>query len=293
MAAREEVIGDARLILGDCREVMAAMPADSVEMIWTDPPYGHSNHDDDFNSRLNAHRGLADAPIANDDPESMREVMDGMLTEASRVLRRDCCCCCCCCCGGGGPRPTFAWVANRMDAAGLQFFHSVIWDKVNPGLGWRYRRQHEMVMVAHRTGGRLLWADDKRARPNIIKTSPPRERVHPNEKPLALVAEFIELHSSPGHTVLDPFMGSGTTGVACANLGRRFIGIELHEPYFDVACRRIEAAYKQPRLFAEPTSKPEQYEVRYLPLGEDAAADEALQPLGGHHGHHARLAIKQ
>lgn len=58
--------------------------------------------------------------------------------------------------------------------------------------------------------------------------------------------------------VLDPYMGSGTTGVACANLGRRFIGIELHAPYFDIACRRIEAAYKQPRLFAEPKVKPEQ-----------------------------------
>jgi site-specific DNA-methyltransferase (adenine-specific) len=50
-------------------------------------------------------------------------------------------------------------------------------------------------------------------------------------------------------------MGSGTTGVACAKLGRKFIGIEIHEPYFDIACRRIEEAYRQPRLFAEPRPK--------------------------------------
>ena len=59
-------------------------------------------------------------------------------------------------------------------------------------------------------------------------------------------------------TVLDPFMGSGTTGVACAKLGRKFIGIELEPKYFDVACKRIDDAYKQPRLFAEPAPKPVQ-----------------------------------
>ena len=57
-------------------------------------------------------------------------------------------------------------------------------------------------------------------------------------------------------TILDPFMGSGTTGVACANLGRKFIGIEIEPKYFDIACRRIEDAYKQPRLFDEPKPQP-------------------------------------
>jgi DNA modification methylase len=56
-------------------------------------------------------------------------------------------------------------------------------------------------------------------------------------------------------------MGSGTTGVACANLGRRFIGIEIEPRYFDIACRRIEAAYRQPRMFAEPGARPEQLEL--------------------------------
>ena len=59
-------------------------------------------------------------------------------------------------------------------------------------------------------------------------------------------------------TILDPFMGSGTTGVACANLGRKFIGIEIEPKYFDIACRRIEEAYRQPRLFDEPKPMPVQ-----------------------------------
>ena len=150
-----EVIGGCELYLADCLEVMPHLADGSIEMIWTDPPYGHNNHDGDLNAQLNKHRGLLGRPIANDSPDAFRRVLDSMLLEAARILRPECCCCCCCC-GGGGPRPTFAWVAHRMDHKGLSFFHSVIWDKKNPGLGWRYRRQHEIIMVAHREGGKLL-----------------------------------------------------------------------------------------------------------------------------------------
>ncbi len=254
---KEERIGDCRLILGDCLEAMAAIEAGSVDMIWTDPPYGHSNHDGDLNSRLNDHRGIESKPIANDDAEGMRRVVDGMLLEAARVLNDDCCCCCCCC-GGGGPRPTFAWVADRMDRDGLSFFHSVIWDKKNPGIGWRYRRQHEMVMVSHKAGGKLLWANDDIAARNIFSMMPPRERVHPNEKPVGLVEHFISLHTLPGQLVLDPFMGSGTTGVACAQMGRAFIGIELDAEHFETACKRIDEAYRQPSLFIPKPTPPKQ-----------------------------------
>ena len=248
---RKEVIGDCTLYLGDCLEVMASIPSGSLDMIWTDPPYGHSNHDGDFNDRLNNHREISSKPIANDDADGMRRVVDGMLLEAVRVLSPDCCCCCCCC--GGGPRPTFAWVADRMDREGLQFFHSVIWDKKNPGLGWRYRRQHEMIMVAHRAGGKLLWADDDVAARNIFDMMPPRDRVHPNEKPLGLVQHFIKLHSTEGQTILDPFMGSGTTLVACAKMGRKGIGIELDPDYFEIACRRVDEAARQPDLLIPET----------------------------------------
>ena len=70
---------------------------------------------------------------------------------------------------------------------------------------------------------------------------------HPSQKPLSLLTKLIGYTQG---TILDPFMGSGTTGVACANLGRKFIGIEIEEKYFDIACERIEAAYAQGRLFA-------------------------------------------
>ena len=69
--------------------------------------------------------------------------------------------------------------------------------------------------------------------------------------------------SSEGETVLDNCMGSGTTGVACANLDRKFIGIEIEEKYFDIACKRIEIAYSQPRLFDEPHVQSKQQELGY------------------------------
>ena len=222
---------------GDCRDVLPTLDPESVTLLWTDPPYGHGNHAGDLNALLNNHRGLENQPIYNDSADEMRLVLDGMLTAAIPALRRDCCCCCCC--GGGGPRPTFAWVANRMDSGGLEFFHSVIWDKRNPGLGWRFRRQHEMIMVAHRAGGRLAWAHDGVAVSNIQSLMPDRNRSHPNEKPLELPQRFVVWTTLPGDVVLDPFMGSGTTLRAAKNLGRKSIGIEIEERYCEIAAQRL------------------------------------------------------
>jgi site-specific DNA-methyltransferase (adenine-specific) len=98
----------------------------------------------------------------------------------------------------------------------------------------------------------LAWTN----RDNVVRVFDcPRsepDREHPTQKPVALMSWCVQKTSG---VVLDPFMGSGTTGVSCAKLGRKFIGIEIHEPYFDIACRRIEEAYRQPRLFAEPRPK--------------------------------------
>lgn len=80
-------------------------------------------------------------------------------------------------------------------------------------------------------------------------------RTHPTQKPLKLMQWCVQKTEG---TVIDPFMGSGTTGVACAQFGRKFIGIELDEEYFNIACKRIEDAYKQPRLFMDPAQKPKQ-----------------------------------
>lgn len=86
-----------------------------------------------------------------------------------------------------------------------------------------------------------------------------RDKVdHPCPRNLEHVEWYTYQFTEPEDVVLDPFMGSGTTGVACVNLGRPFLGIEIEPRYFDIACRRIEDAYKQPRLFKDPKQEPVQ-----------------------------------
>jgi site-specific DNA-methyltransferase (adenine-specific) len=241
---------------GDCLELMKNIPDGSVKMIWTDPPYGNENGVNDFSTRrhfaINDKRKSKTKPIENDGLEEMKVVIDGMLLEAVR-------CCAkvsaiCCCCGGGGPTPVFAWLANRMCEKGLAFLHSCIWDKKNPGFGWRYRRQHEMIMVAYLAKGKIAWADLNVACGNIFSIAKPTGMYHSNEKPVALVERFIELHTKPGDLVIDPFMGSGTTGVACAKTGRRFIGIEKDPEIFKTAEKRIRFT-EQTGMVASKESK--------------------------------------
>jgi site-specific DNA-methyltransferase (adenine-specific) len=253
MSERVETLAEGvTLYCGDCRAILPNL--ERVDAIVTDPPYGNSNHDGDYNAVLNALRGIENKPIANDDEASMREVVDAMLTEAARLLPKDASACCVFTSGGGGPRLAFSWLAERMNRLGLQFFHLPIWDKRNPGLGHRYRRQYEMIMVAHRAGGRIRWNVHGRAVPNILSMMPPppHKRQHPNEKPLELITGLVDTHSNIGDHILDPFMGSGTTGVAAIRLGRKFTGVEIDPDYFDIACHRIGEALKQPDMFIAP-----------------------------------------
>lgn len=100
---RKEVIGDCVLYLGDCLEIMPTLG--KVDAVVTDPPYGNSNHDGDFNARLNEHRGIKSKPIANDDAEGMRTVVDAMLKCAVSLMPKEASACACFCGGGGGAAP--------------------------------------------------------------------------------------------------------------------------------------------------------------------------------------------
>jgi DNA modification methylase len=239
-----------RVYQGDCRELMRQLPDDSVPMIWTDPPYGHSHNDGDlihnwekaFGGNVPP-EGAEARPILMDSREEADAVVQGMLEEASRVLTRDCCCCCCG--GGGGPHPTFARYSLWLDRKPLQFFHAVVWDKGGLGMGLRYRRNYEFVLVAHRRGGKLKWHCESKGREtaNVVRLGRiiPLRHNHPTEKPVELVKHFLRLHTVPGDLILDPFSGSGTTGVAAVALGREFLGFELDPAWVEVANRRIEA----------------------------------------------------
>jgi hypothetical protein len=150
-------------------------------------------------------------------------------------------------------RSVFEWLQSA--PAG-----SIIWggnyfaDYLPPRMGWLYWQK---LIGGDFSAGELAWTSRQGALREFIYRKTNAEMEHPTQKPVALM-EWCLGFLPNAETVLDCYMGSGTTGVACVNLGRKFIGIELDPGYFDIACKRIQEAYKQPRLFDEPPPKPVQ-----------------------------------
>lgn len=260
-------IGDCTLYNEDCRFILPTLMP--VDIIFTDPPYGHNNNNGDLIQRREIALGLAPSagsdprPIANDGAEEASALADFLFETAPRLLKPGCCCCCCCC--GGGPDPMFARWALEMDRH-LDFKQMIVWDKGPIGMGWHYRRSYETVLVGQKRGAACKWYDETDRIENIIRPGAygirkiiPQANDHPTPKPPALAQHFIRLHTQTGETVLDPFMGGGSTAVAAIREGRKFIGVEIDRQWFDLACRRIEEAYRQPDIFiAPPSCSPEQ-----------------------------------
>lgn len=259
---RREVIGNATLYLGDALAILPAL--EKVEMIFTDPPYGHNNNNGDLIANWEKALGVsgkdtAARPIANDGPEA-NELFKAALPELNRVLASKGCCCCCCC-GGGGPDPQFARWSLWLDEV-FDFKQMIVWDKGPMGMGWHYRRSYETVLVAEKRGG-SRWFDDTDRIENIIRPGQygirkiiPSAGDHPTPKPPELAAHFIRLHTQPGETILDPFMGRASTGEAALRLGRRFIGIEIAAEHFSAACGRMDVAQRQEMLFSPAPAMP-------------------------------------
>jgi len=255
------VIGSAELWLGDCRTVLAALADQSIDMIFTDPPYGHNNNNNgDLIHRWEAALGQlpsgADTPqsrpIANDGAEA-NDLFRSILPDLKRIMWPGSCCCCCG--GGGGPDPQFARWSLWLDEA-IGFKQMVIWDKGPMGMGWHYRRSYETVLIAEKPGAACRWFNTSGSIENILRPGAfgirkiiPQKDDHPTPKPWQMAYHFIGLHSEPGQTVLDPFMGGCSTGEAAVRSGRKFIGIELDPHWFEYSCNRIAEAARHPDLF--------------------------------------------
>lgn len=233
---------------GDCLRVMESLPAESIDLIFTDPPYGHNNNNGDLAHRREAALGLSPSAIASaearpihNDGEEAGPLFAAFLEEANRLLKKGCCCCCCCC--GGGPNPQFARWALMLDEA-IGFKQAIPWDKGGLGMGWHYRRSYELVLVGEKPGAACKWRGGH-STPNIIREREgimgikPSTHQHPTEKPLALPAWFISKHSDAGDLVLDPFCGAGSTVVAAKKAGRRAIGIDTDERWLLMAAKKL------------------------------------------------------
>lgn len=244
------------LYCANCLEILPTLAAGSVDFVFTDPPYGHNNNsNEDLISVRERALGTGkyipenNRPIVNDGIEA-NDLYKAALPEMYRILGAGCCCCCCG--GGGGPDPQFARWSLWMDEI-FNFKQMVIWDKGPMGMGWHYRRSYETVLVGEKNGAACRWYDktnkvENIIRPHKFKKIIPSPDQHPTEKPIGLSKHFIQLHTKLDDLVIDPFMGSGTTGVAAVQLGRQFIGIEIDEKYYQIAEKRIREAQMQLRL---------------------------------------------
>jgi len=219
-----------KLIRGDCLEEMKKMPDKSIDMILTDPPYGIS---------FKSHRQTYQKAIKNDGFDEWILLLPNMLKEFKRLLT-DTGCCCCCCCGGGKTPVTAIFTIESLKYFNL--IQTLVWKKFI-GLGWKYRPSYENIVVLSKDSKNYNFYDTSKKCSNVIEginQKIPRKGEHPTVKPIKLMEKLIEIHSIQNMTILDPFMGSGTTGIACKKLNRNFIGIEIDKDYFKLAEQRIK-----------------------------------------------------
>ena len=219
--SRVETIGNATLYLGDCREIL--LDASRPAVVLTDPPFGIGYKSGQREQGL----WKAGNRITNDHSTEARDVALAIL--------------------GGVPALVFG---SRKAPLPRYTRATLIWDK-GPALGMGaldlpWKPSYEEIYVIgkgfHGTrDGAVIYCPP-------VQSMAKNGREHPNEKPVRLLTMLLA--KSPEGLVCDPFMGSGSTGVACALVGRPFFGVEIEPVYFDIACRRIEDAQRQGRLIA-------------------------------------------
>ena len=203
-------IGNATLYRGDCRDILPTLP--KVDAVITDPPYGIGM--DGGNVGYKGHNNLEKLGWDKAPPE--RDLIDMVVAAGDRAI---------------------LWGGNYFDLPPSRGW--LLWDK-GAGFKGRSYAEAEMAWTSMDANVRIFqW--DPLARGDY------RGKEHPTQKPIALMEWCITQAGNP-QSVVDPFMGSGSTGIACQGLSVQFIGIEREPKYFDIACRRIEDAQRQGRL---------------------------------------------
>jgi site-specific DNA-methyltransferase (adenine-specific) len=240
---------DVTLYCGDCLEILPKLAAGSIDAVVTDPPYssGGQFRGDRANSTASKYLGSYNSTTAGDLPEVIGDSRDSMgwafwstlwMTRCKAI------------CNPGAYAAVFTdWrqlpnCTNVIQAAGFVWRGVGVWDKggsVRPMSG-RFAHQSEYFVWG--TNGPIGWDYSKPSAPGVFRENvvASKHRNHQTEKPVSVLESML---SVMGTTVLDPFMGSGTTGVACVKTGRKFIGIELDPAYCEIAKQRIEKALSE------------------------------------------------
>lgn len=236
---------------GDCLDILRTLPDCSADAVVTDPPYCSGGFTE-TQRRGAKGQGLRSVTLRRDgwfDGDVMGtaglcELLRSVAVQTKRLIRP------------GGSLLVFCdWrmlvsLQPAIESAGVRLQNLVVWDKGSMGLGQGFRPQHELIM--HFTFGGFKGHDN--ATSNVLKCSRTHasKREHPTEKPVELLRRLVVAATPPGGTVLDPFAGSGTTGVACVLEGRQFIGVEQCAEYVEMAQNRIKAATQQKEATSEP-----------------------------------------
>lgn len=225
---RKEEIGAATLYLADAFDILPTLG--EVDCIITDPPYGPKTHAGAMTLKSGVPSPLVDFDCMTE--EQVVAFCGHAVALARRWIILSC---------------EWRYIVE-LEKAGLPLVRFGIWLKTNaapqftgdrPGMGW------EAIAILHREAKKHWNGGGHHA----VWVCNVEQGEHPTQKPLTLLLDWVKKFTDEGETVLDPFMGSGTTGVACLKLGRKFIGIEKREDYFDIACRRIDDAQRQGNLF--------------------------------------------
>lgn len=231
---------------GDCVEIMRSIPDGSVDLIITDPPYeivaGGAGGAFGADKR-NYHKQYSslDADPARKSGIRCSGFDLSILDEFCRILKRT---------------NIYIWCSKLQVRKLLEYYESrgcvtdiLVWHKTNPTPTCKntYLSDTEYLIFAREKGVKLYgtYATKKKYYVTPTNKADKAKFGHPTIKPVDIITNLVINSSLPGNVVFDPFMGSGTTGVACVNTGRQFIGIELDKQYFDVAQKRIYEAMNQ------------------------------------------------
>lgn len=225
---RVKTIGNATLYLGDCMDILPTLG--KVDAVITDPPYGMSYQS---NYRKEKHLKIAGDDAADVAKAAINWALNNACHSVYAFGRWDNIY------DYPKPKSLITWVKNNWSMGDLEHEHA---------------RQTEVAFF-YAMDGHFF----PKGRPtDVIEWARTQNNNHPTEKPVGLMERFVEYTDG---VICDPFMGSGTTGVAAMQMGRSFVGIEREEKYFDIACRRIEDAQRQVSLFEQSPAVLEQQKL--------------------------------
>jgi site-specific DNA-methyltransferase (adenine-specific) len=222
----------------DCREVLPTLGR--FDAVVTDPPYELSSA-----GPGESHFGMS---LSKFDSEEYRSIVSGFDIEEIFGLLESVV----------KPFNMFCFCSNKQISKIMAYNELkrsttlLVWHKTNaaPFANGVWRGDIEYCVHARDAGSVFIGGAEEKKK--VSEHPLVQDAAHPTVKPLSIISKYVKICSTYEQSILDPFMGSGTTGVAAVKLGRKFTGIEINERYFDIACRRISEALKQPDLFVEP-----------------------------------------